>query len=198
MEKIPIEILGLSPSQSQGATSFAIILGEVGGNRRLPIIIGMFEAQAIAIEIEKIRPNRPMTHDLFKSFAEKCNLSLTEMIISDLREGVFFSKIIGEHNEQSVAIDARPSDAIAIALRFDVNMYAYSNVLDDAGIVLDEIDEPQSETEQTKKTEGGKLSFKESVKRMSTKQLKALLQEAIEKEEYEQAVAIRDEISKRN
>ena len=200
MEKVPIEILGLSPSQSQGATSFAIILGEVGGNRRLPIIIGMFEAQAIAIEIEKIRPNRPMTHDLFKSFAEKCNLSITEMIISDLREGVFFAKIVGNQQDTNVSIDARPSDAIAIALRFGVAMYAYSNVLDEAGIVLEEIDESQSQEQapKTKKTEEELVPFKERIKRMSTKQLKELLQEAIEKEEYEQAVSIRDEISKRN
>ena len=117
MEKIQLEILGLSSSQSQSG-SFALVLGETEGNRRLPIIIGMFEAQAIAIEIEKIIPNRPMTHDLFKSFGHSFNYTIKEIIISDLKEGVFFAKIVCENDTKTVEIDARPSDAIAIGLRF--------------------------------------------------------------------------------
>ena len=119
MDKIKLEILGLSPSQSQSG-SFALVLGEEYGNRRLPIIIGMFEAQAIAIEIEKIVPNRPMTHDLFKQFAEKFKFTVREIMISDLREGIFFAKIVCSDGVRETIIDARPSDAIAIGIRFSV------------------------------------------------------------------------------
>ena len=113
MKKIQLEILGLSSSQSQTG-SFALVLGERDGNRRLPIIIGMFEAQSIAIQIEKINPNRPLTHDLFKSFAEQVNVSITEVLISDLKEGVFYSKIMCTDGDKEFELDARPSDAIAI------------------------------------------------------------------------------------
>ena len=124
MEKIQLEILGLSSSQSQSG-SFALVLGETDGNRRLPIIIGMFEAQAIAIEIEKIIPNRPMTHDLFKSFGHSFNYTIKEIVISDLKEGVFFAKIVCENDNKTVEIDARPSDAIAIGLRFNAPIFTY-------------------------------------------------------------------------
>lgn len=147
MKKIRLEILGLSSSQSQ-AGSFALVLGEANGNRRLPIIIGMFEAQAIAIEIEKIIPNRPMTHDLFKSFANKFHFTIEEIIISDLKEGVFFAKIICSDGLKQTEIDARPSDAIAIGLRFDCPIYTYENILAEAGIVLS--DEPEEEAPKSR------------------------------------------------
>jgi len=121
-KRIKLEILGLSSSQSQSG-SFALVLGESGGNRRLPIIIGMFEAQAIAIEIEKIVPNRPMTHDLFKSFAHNFNFDVKEIYISDLKEGVFFAKSYCQGDGGMIEVDSRPSDAIAIGLRFDVDIY---------------------------------------------------------------------------
>ena len=146
MEKIKLEILGLSSSQSQSG-SFALVLGEVEGDRRLPIIIGMFEAQAIAIEIEKIIPNRPMTHDLFKSFAYSFNFTVKEIIISDLKEGVFFAKIVCSDGVKNVEVDARPSDAIAIGLRFSVPIYTYENILSEAGIVLTDESEEEEEYE---------------------------------------------------
>ena len=139
MDKIELEILGLSSSQSQTG-SFALVLGEVGGRRRLPIIIGMFEAQAIAIEIEKISPNRPMTHDLFKAFSKSFNLNILQILISDLTEGVFFAKIVCSDGINEVELDSRPSDAIAIGLRFDVPIYTNESILFEAGIVLSEVD----------------------------------------------------------
>lgn len=205
MEKIKLEILGLSSSQSQSG-SFALVLGEENGNRRLPIIIGMFEAQAIAIEIEKIVPNRPMTHDLFKSFASSFNFTVEEIVISDLREGVFFAKIVCTDGINQVEIDARPSDAIAIGLRFDVPIYTYENILSEAGIVLSDIAEEQEvQEEQDKKkkepTKTGKEAEETSIEKLkfvSNEQLKNMLDDALSKEDYEKAARIRDELNKRN
>ena len=135
MKKIKLEILGLSSSVDSQSGSFALVLKEMNGDRRLPIIIGMFEAQSIAMEIEKIIPNRPMTHDLFKSLSSKFNFSVAEVIITDIKEGVFFSKIFFSDSKKNVSIDARPSDAIAIAIRFGVNVYTNDKVMRDAGIL---------------------------------------------------------------
>ncbi len=202
MDKIKLEILGLSSSQSQSG-SFALVLGEESGNRRLPIIIGMFEAQAIAIEIEKIVPNRPMTHDLFKSFALGFNFTVDEIVISDLKEGVFFAKIVCTDGIKSIEIDARPSDAIAIGLRFEVPIYTYENILSEAGIVLSDLSEEESgakpekeKKEETKKAEPKNLS--DQIKDTSSDQLKVMLDEALMKEDYEKAARIRDELNKRN
>lgn len=194
MKKIQLEILGLSSSQSQ-AGSFALVLGEANGNRRLPIIIGMFEAQAIAIEIEKIIPNRPMTHDLFKSFANKFHFTIEEIVISDLKEGVFFAKIVCSDGLKKTEIDARPSDAIAIGLRFDCPIYTYESILAEAGIVLS--DEPEEESPKSK-TRTRRENKPEDIKKYSTDKLNELLKEAIEKEDYERAAKIRDELSRRN
>ncbi len=150
--KIKLEMLGLSSSQSTTG-SFALVIGVTEGNRRLPIIIGMFEAQAIAIEIEKIIPNRPMTHDLFKSFASTFHFHVEEIVISDLKEGVFFAKIVCTDGLKKTEIDARPSDAIAIGLRFDSPIYTYENILAEAGIVLtDEEEEEEREKSDPKET----------------------------------------------
>jgi bifunctional DNase/RNase len=200
VDKIRLEILGLSSSQSQSG-SFALVLGETDGSRRLPIIIGMFEAQAIAIEIEKIIPNRPMTHDLFKSFANGFGYKVEEIIISDLKEGVFFAKIVCTNGTDTIEIDARPSDAIAIGLRFDAPMFTYESILAEAGIVLtdendDDISEVKSEIQSAvKKTESEKV---EGFKNVSVDKLNELLNEAIENEDYEKAAKIRDELSRRN
>jgi bifunctional DNase/RNase len=201
VKKIKLEILGLSSSQSQ-TSSFALVLGETEGNRRLPIIIGMFEAQAIAIEIEKIIPNRPMTHDLFKSFANNFHFTVEEIIISDLKEGVFFAKIVCSDGLKKMEVDARPSDAIAIGLRFDSPIFTYENILAEAGIVL--TDEAEEEVE--KKTESKTKAKKEvttsrkseDFKNYSVERLNELLKDAIDKEDYERAAKIRDELSKRN
>ncbi|HEY8513604.1 MAG TPA: bifunctional nuclease family protein [Cyclobacteriaceae bacterium] len=199
MKKIKLEILGLSSSQSQ-AGSFALVLGETEGNRRLPIIIGMFEAQAIAIEIEKIIPNRPMTHDLFKSFANNFHFTVEEIIISDLKEGVFFAKIVCSDGLKKIEIDARPSDAIAIGLRFDSPIFTYENILAEAGIVLtDEAEEEKAETEKAPAQRARRESpRKDDLKNYSVERLNELLKEAIDKEDYERAAKIRDELSKRN
>ena len=198
MDKIELEILGLSSSQSQSG-SFALVLGETIGNRRLPIIIGMFEAQAIAIEIEKIVPNRPMTHDLFKSFAHNFDFTLEEIVISDLKEGVFFAKIVCNDGAHTTEIDARPSDAIAIGLRFSVPIYTYESVLSEAGIVL-------TEEESESATEGGEEQAKsksnkplnEQLKDLSFDKLTTLLEETLKKEDYEKAALVRDEMNRRN
>ncbi|MEJ2004301.1 MAG: DUF151 domain-containing protein [Cyclobacteriaceae bacterium] len=199
MDKIKLEILGLSSSQSQ-AGSFALVLGEESGNRRLPIIIGMFEAQAIAIEIEKIIPNRPMTHDLFKSFAHSFNYKVEEIVISDLKEGVFFAKIICSNGTDNIEIDARPSDAIAIGLRFEAPIYTFETILAEAGIVLsdeaeDDIAEIKSEIKTSSKS---KREDPEDLKNYPTDKLNEMLSVAIDKEDYEQAAKIRDELSRRN
>ena len=201
MKKIKLEILGLSSSQSQTG-SFALVLGEVSGNRRLPIIIGMFEAQAIAIEIEKIIPNRPMTHDLFKSFASSFHFHVEEIIISDLKEGVFFAKVVCSDGLKKTEIDARPSDAIAIGLRFDAIIYTYETILAEAGIVLTDQEEEEAEVKPEAKAkvkkEPPKKTLSEDYKNYSIDKLKDLLKDALGKEDYEKAAKIRDELGKRN
>lgn len=201
MEKIQLEILGLSSSQSQSG-SFALVLGETDGNRRLPIIIGMFEAQAIAIEIEKIIPNRPMTHDLFKSFGHSFNYTIKEIVISDLKEGVFFAKIVCENDSKTVEIDARPSDAIAIGLRFNAPIYTYEKIMTDAGIILtDESEDEASDlTAEIKKDEpkSSVTSEDKPLKDHSYDKLKEMLNKALEEEDYEKAAKIRDELNRRN
>lgn len=190
-DKIKLEILGLSSSQSQSG-SFALVLGESGGNRRLPIIIGMFEAQAIAIEIEKIVPNRPMTHDLFKAFSHNFDIDIKEVFISDLKEGVFFARIVCEHNGKVFEVDSRPSDAIAIGLRFNVDFYTNESILTEAGIVLtDEFEEEIAQTD-TPKAENT------SIEDLSSSELEKLLTDALDKEDYEKAARIRDVLNKRN
>ena len=154
-EKVKLEIVGLSYSQTQSG-AYALVLSEAGGKRRLPIIIGGFEAQAIAIELEKMTPTRPLTHDLFKSFATSFDIIIREVIIYNLVEGIFYSKIVCEKDGQTVEIDARTSDAIAIGVRFDCPVYTFENILSSAGILLDEaavenelngIEENQEETQ---------------------------------------------------
>jgi bifunctional DNase/RNase len=202
VKKIELEILGLSSSQSQSG-SFALVLGEKEGSRRLPIIIGMFEAQSIAIQIEKINPTRPLTHDLFKSFAQQMEVSVQEIMISDLKEGVFFSKIVCTDGEKEFELDARPSDAIAIGLRFGVPIYTVESVLSEAGIILSDMEEeedeetdeiPTSASTSAGTTSGGGSNLKEA----SVEELNTLLNDALEKEDYERAAKIRDELNKRN
>ena len=194
MDKIKLEILDLSPSQLQ-AGSFTLILTESNGDRRLPIIIGMFEAQAIAIEMEKITPTRPLTHDLFKSFSKSFDFSVEEIHISDISEGVFYSKIICTDGIRQKNIDARPSDAIAIALRFNASIYTTENVLNEAGISADDLG-----GQETKKNAPKSIKVKSSSDLMSlnSEELSKMLDEAIRNEEYEKAAKIRDEIDKRN
>jgi bifunctional DNase/RNase len=177
-----------------------LVLGETNGNRRLPIIIGMFEAQAIAIEIERITPNRPMTHDLFKSFAHNFKFEVSEVLISDLKEGVFFAKLICSNAHQTVEIDSRPSDAIAIGIRFGVPIFTYEAVLSEAGIILtDEAnDEERGVLEEKESSSKPKGAAGDELKNFTTDKLKDLLKDALSNEDYEQAAKIRDEMNKRN
>jgi uncharacterized protein len=207
VKKIPLEILGLSSSQSQSG-SFALILGEKTGNRRLPIIIGMFEAQSIAIQIEKINPNRPLTHDLFKSFAEQVHVAVLEVLISDLKEGVFYSKIVCSDGATTFELDSRPSDAIAIGLRFGVPIFTVESVLSEAGIILSDLDEnaedSDDEDDDDEDDDAGDRPVpsptepKEPSGQVSLDELTKMLAQALEREDYEKAAKIRDELNKRN
>lgn len=199
MEKlVELEILGLSSNHSQSG-SFTLVMGEVQGSRRLPIVIGMFEAQAIAIEIEKIIPNRPMTHDLFKSFAESFKFEIDRIVISDMKEGVFYGKIHCKNEGLEVEIDSRPSDAIAIAVRFNAPIFCAEKVMAEAAIEFTE-EEKKSEEKKESKAPVQKVSSKKegSLKDYSLDKLNQLLEKAINNEDYEKAARIRDEINKRN
>ncbi len=197
MDKIKLEILGLSPSQQQTG-SFALVLGEEFGNRRLPIIIGMFEAQAIAIEIEKIQPNRPMTHDLFKSFAKAFNYTIKEIVISDLREGIFFARLFCTDGMRDTVIDTRPSDAIAIALRFNIPIFTFENILTEAGVETTQKDNNEDDDESESPSTAKPRPTGQHLKNLNLDKLNQLLAEALSHEEYERAAKIRDEIDRRN
>lgn len=192
MHKIQCEILGLSSSPSTGG-AYAILLKEREGSRRLPIIIGAFEAQAIALEIEGIRPPRPLTHDLIKNIIDNLGASVIEVIVDELRENTFFAKIILDVSSLTNEIDARPSDAIAIAVRTQAPIFVAESVMDTAAFVPAEEsekdfidkDEPLGEKEQKPKTKEAKLAA-----------LQNKLREAINAEEYERAAKIRDDIQK--
>jgi bifunctional DNase/RNase len=196
MKKIKLDIVGLSYSQTQSG-AYALVLGEVNGRRRLPIIIGSFEAQAIAIEIEKMTPSRPLTHDLFKSFAQAYHIQIQEIIIYNLIDGIFYSKLICSDGKKTAEIDARTSDAIAMAVRFDCPINTYEFILSTAGIViegndfvyLENLNEPSEE--KASAMPAGKYTAS------SIDELKTMLQEALAEEAYEKAAKIRDELNKR-
>ncbi len=198
MKKLKLDIIGLSYSQTQSG-AYALVLGEVNGRRRLPIIIGGFEAQAIAIEIEKMTPSRPLTHDLFKSFADAYHINIQEVIIYNLVDGVFFSKLICNDGKKNLEIDARSSDAIALAVRFGCPIYTYEFILASAGIViegtdfvfLDNIEPTVAEEIVTKTTKSSSFTS------FSDDELQKQLQTALAEEAYERAAKIRDEIDKR-
>ena len=193
MDKIELEIIGLSYSQTQTG-AYALVLGEEKGKRRLPIIIGGFEAQAIAIELEKMAPSRPLTHDLFKNFADLYEIHINEVIIYDLVEGIFFAKLICEQNGKEIELDSRTSDAIALAVRFDSPVYTYEFVLKTAGIVLDD----DNYAEELEDSEDVVIEEEEeTVEELSVEELNAQLDEALDLEDYEMASKIRDEINKR-
>ncbi|NHA03058.1 bifunctional nuclease family protein [Mucilaginibacter sp. HC2] len=197
MKKIKLDIVGLSYSQTQSG-AYALVLGEVSGRRRLPIIIGSFEAQAIAIEIEKMTPSRPLTHDLFKSFAQAYQIEVQEIIIYNLVDGIFYSKLICNDGKRTVEIDARTSDAIAVAVRFDCPIFTYEFILSTAGIVIEGNDfvylENINETQEEKSVGTAVGSGFSS---LSVDELKTKLQEALAEESYEKAAKIRDELNKR-
>ena len=199
MKKAKLDIIGLSYSQTQ-AGAYALVLGEVKGKRRLPIIIGGFEAQAIAIQLEKMTPSRPLTHDLFKSFADTFSIKLKEVIIYNLVEGIFYAKLIcAAEEDKEIEIDARTSDAIALAVRFDCPIYTFEFILAAAGIILE--DQPKeglgsSAIEEAVEKKAPEKDDKDLTKK-STEELKEMLKKAIDGENYERASRVRDELNKR-
>ena len=196
MKKIELDIVGLSYSQTQSG-AYALVLGEINGRRRLPIIIGSFEAQAIAIEIEKMTPSRPLTHDLFKSFAEAYHISIQEVIIYNLVDGIFYSKLICTDGKKSLEIDARTSDAIALAVRFDCPIYTYEFILSSAGIVIEGNEFVYLENISDAPEEATPVNPAAGFSALSTDELKTKLQEALAEESYEKAAKIRDELNRR-
>ena len=194
MKKVRLEIVGLSYSQTQSG-AYALVLGESAGSRRLPIIIGGFEAQAIAIELEKMTPTRPLTHDLFKAFAKTFNVDVTEILIYNLVEGIFYAKLICTDGSKDVEIDARTSDAIALAVRFNCPIFTYEFILKSSGIVLD--DESLPTLEQISAPLEEIMNSENEYQSKSTEELKNLLQSALDNEQYELASKIRDEINTR-
>ncbi len=194
MKKIELEIVALSHSITQ-THSYAVVLGEVNGLRRLPIVIGGFEAQAIAVALEKMQPSRPLTHDLMKNFMTAFNIELHEIIISDLQEGIFYSKLVCSSDNDTIEIDSRTSDALALAVRFGCPVYTYEHILESAGIMMEDAGNTAKKRKSTSavEDEGGN----EDLKSMSLDDLETLLTEVLEQEDYIRAIAIRDEINNR-
>ncbi len=195
MEKIKLNLIGLSYSQSQSG-AYTMILEDETGNARFPIIIGSFEAQSIAIELEKMKPTRPLTHDLFKIFIEKFGVTIIEIVIYKLSEGVFFSKLVCDDGKEIKEIDSRTSDAIAIALRVQCPIYTFQSIIDEVGQSKEGTENKSPEEISIKETKEptGKLT---SFSNYSMEELEEMLATAIEEEAYEKASLIRDEIDNR-
>lgn len=198
MKKIELEIVALSHSITQ-THSYAVVLGEVNGLRRLPIVIGGFEAQAIAVALEKMAPSRPLTHDLMKNFMNAFAIDLHEIIICDLQEGIFYSKLVCSSDNDTVEIDSRTSDAIALAVRFGCPIYTYENILESAGILMEETEagSKKKKAKQDITIEDEGPTGHEDLKTMTIEELNNLLNEVLDNEDYIRAIAIRDEINSR-
>ena len=187
--KIELDIVAISHSVTK-SHNYAVVLSEIEGSRRLPIVIGGFEAQAIAVAMERMAPNRPLTHDLFKNTLEAFDISLQEVIINALLDGIFYAKLVCLKEGEVYEIDSRTSDAIALAVRFNCPIYTYESILESAGVVLEgEETELEAEPKRSKKTS--------SFKRYSLEDLEDFLNEVLAEEDYEKAAKIRDEINKR-
>lgn len=193
MKKIELEIVALSHSITQ-THSYAVVLGEVNGLRRLPIVIGGFEAQAIAVALERMQPSRPLTHDLMKNFMNAFNVELMEIVINDLQEGIFYSKLVCINEHDTVEIDSRTSDALALAVRFGCPIYTFDNILESAGILMEDNGKKKGEVAVESTVSP---SSKESLQSLSVSELETLLSEVLEQEDYLRAISIRDELNKR-
>lgn len=196
MKKIELEIVALSHSITQ-TQSYAVVLGEVNGLRRLPIVIGGFEAQAIAVALERMSPSRPLTHDLMKNFMMAFNVELNEIVINNLQEGIFYSKLICSSENDTVEIDSRTSDALALAVRFGCSIYTYDNILDQAGVLMDEEMKPMADQPEAVPAASSNTGSNDNLRSLSLEELNALLQEVLENEDYIRAISIRDEIKSR-
>jgi hypothetical protein len=205
MGKIKLNVLGISYSQTQSG-AYALVLSEEEGNRRIPIIVGGFEAQAIAIELEGLTPPRPLTHDLFKNFSQSYGIRILEVNIHKLEDGVFFANILCDNGDQQLTLDARTSDAIALALRFQCPIYTTDEIVEKAGIVLDfekgtgleQTEDPEEQGKPPKTGKTKKRTMHPDLSESSLEELKSLLAEAVSKEDYERASEIRDEINRRS
>ena len=191
MKKIELEIVALSHSITQ-THSYAVVLGEINGLRRLPIVIGGFEAQAIAVALERMSPSRPLTHDLMKNFMMAFNVELHEVVINDLQEGIFYSKLVCSSANDTVEIDSRTSDALALAVRFGCPIFTYDTILDQAGILMEDDEKKKVNSPVTSETGGS-----DDLKSLSLEELEGLLTEVLDHEDYIRAIAIRDEIKSR-
>ncbi len=189
-KKVELEIIALSHSVTQ-SQNYAVVLGEVEGKRRLPIVIGGFEAQAIAVVLERMTPNRPLTHDLLKNVMTAFAIEVKEIIINDLIDGIFFSKLVCEKEGEIIEIDSRTSDALALAVRFNCAIFTYEFIMDSAGVILEEGEEtPRAAVKKEKSTSRPYETY-------TTEELKKMLSKVLEEEDYEKAARIRDEINKR-
>jgi bifunctional DNase/RNase len=196
MRKIELEIVALSHSITQ-THSYAVVLGEVNGLRRLPIVIGGFEAQAIAVALEKMQPSRPLTHDLMKNFMTSFSIELHEVVISNLQEGIFYSKLVCSSHDETIEIDSRTSDALALAVRFGCPIYTYENILNSAGILLDDTTGKKANKPLTPTISEHEKGAEDNLHAMSLEDLNTLLGEVLEQEDYIRAITIRDEINSR-
>lgn len=193
MKRVKLKVLGISYSQTQSG-AYALILVEENGERRVPIIIGGFEAQAIVIKLENLEPPRPLTHDLFKSFATEFSITIIEVMIYKLEEGVFYSKLLCNNGDKEISIDSRTSDAVALALRFGCPIYITEDILDKAGITITSADtSDSSESDSDSLVESGNSRYEN----FSDEELYKMIDEAVKTEDYEKAASIRDEIDKR-
>lgn len=195
MKKIELEIVALSHSITQ-THSYAVVLGEVNGLRRLPIVIGGFEAQAIAVALERMQPSRPLTHDLMKNFMNAFNVELMEIVINDLQEGIFYSKLVCVSEHDTVEIDSRTSDALALAVRFGCPIYTFDHILESAGILMEDTNKKKAADIPVEEGATSEVS-REELSKMSVEELQTLLNEVLDQEDYIRAIAIRDEINKR-
>ena len=192
MKKIELEIVALSHSVTQ-SHNYAVVLGEIDGKRRLPIVIGGFEAQAIAVAMERMKPNRPLTHDLFKNTMDSFAIELKEIVINNLLDGIFYAKLVCLKDGEVFEVDSRTSDAIAMAVRFECPIYTFGFIMDEAGVIIENTDEEQ----QALPTKKRPKKTKTSLDSMSIADLNVELQSVLDKEDYEKAARIRDEINKR-
>ena len=188
---IELEIIALSHSVTQ-SQNYAIVLGEIDGKRRLPIVIGGFEAQAIAVVLERMTPNRPLTHDLFKNTLSSFGIEIKEIVISNLVDGIFYSQLICEKDGEILKIDSRTSDALALAVRFECPVFTYEFIMEAAGVVLEETEEDMVKKPIAKEQESTK-----SFTQYSTQELESMLKKVLEEENYEKAAHIRDELNRR-
>jgi bifunctional DNase/RNase len=196
MKKVELAIVALSHSVAD-TQNYAVVLGEMDGLRRLPVVIGGFEAQAIAVAMERMSPNRPLTHDLLRNVLVTFQADLKEVIISNLVDGIFYAKLICEKDSEITEIDSRTSDALAMAVRFGCPIYTYESILDAAGVILDEIDDDDPSEQQAEPPSSSASRRGTSLRTMSLEELHKNLNAVLEKEDYEQAALIRDEIQRR-